>query len=112
MSTFDSLPKESKKLFCILYKQYLKNLKDNMSKSRARFMDNSDYIQKNLYSHLSVDDVSDICRNLHHNDFIECHFGDDLVLDVSITDDAIAFMQHRFKNGIKDLTTFITSLIP
>lgn len=111
MLNFDDLPKESKKLFCILYKKFLKQYKETNSISKASYIGDSDYIQETLYPKLSIEDVSSICWELQSLGYIECYPGDDLACEVSITSEARAFMQHRFKNNIKEISKFISQFI-
>lgn len=103
ISTFDEIPNLHKKVFCTLYKEYLKQ-NDHL------YIDNSDEIVENFFPKISSDKMSDICWNLKSKGLLTCYPGDDLANGISITDDAIAFMEHRFKNNIKSILNFITSL--
>lgn len=103
ISNFDEIPNLHKKVFCTLYKEYLKN--DN-----HLYIDNSDDIVRNFFPKISSDKMSSICWNLNSKGVLDCYPGDDLANGISLTDDAIAFMEHRFKNNIKNIISFITSL--
>lgn len=108
---FDDLPKESKKLFCLLYKEFLNNYKETNSITKSSFIGDSDYINENICNDLSLEDTSRICWNLKALGYVDCGPGDDLACDVTITNEARAFMQHRFKNNIKEISKFVVSLI-
>lgn len=111
MLDFNSLPKESQKLFCTLYKHYLECRKNGQSIQESSYIGDSDYIQNNLYSDLPLDDVSAICWNLKSLGFIACYPGDDLANGVTITSEARAFMENKFKNDVKNIAKFIFDLI-
>ncbi|MDU3549068.1 MAG: hypothetical protein E7F83_16810 [Clostridium sp.] len=103
ISSFDEIPTLHKKVFCTLYKEYLKQ-------NNHLYIDNSDEIVENFFPEISSDKMSAICWNLKDKELLICYPGDDLATEISLTDDAIAFMEHRFKNNIKNIINFITSL--
>lgn len=108
---FESITNEAKNVFCTLYKVYLNNRKDGLSISKSSYIGDSDYIQEKYFPDINLDDITDICWNLSSKGFLTCYPGDDLACGVSLTPDAIAFMQHKFSNDIKKLTSFIANLV-
>lgn len=103
INNFDEIPNLHKKVFCTIYREYLNN-------DHHLYIDNSDEIINKFFTKISSEQMSDICWNLKRKGMIDCYPGDDLANGISITDDAIAFMEHRFKNNIKSIISFLTAL--
>lgn len=104
IKNFDEIPNIDKKVFCTLYKEYLSN--DN-----NLYIDNSNDIVDKFFPEISSDKMSDICWNLRSKGLIDCYPGDDLATEISLTSDAIAFMENRFKNNTTNIIKFLTQLI-
>lgn len=66
------LSKDNDFLICSLYKNYLEKVKNGSSKSDARWLGSSDYIQENLLTDWSKDDVATACWGLHSKGLLKC----------------------------------------
>lgn len=106
------LSKDNDILICSLYKHYLEKVKNGSSKSDARLISSSDELQETLLNTWSKDDVATTCWELHSKGLLECTSGDDIANDIYLTNEGIIYMENRFKNGIIELTDFITKFIP
>lgn len=99
----DSLTKDSATLLSVMYKHYLSQRKSGISKSDANYFENSSFIQENLISKWSFDDVDDTLRELSRSGLVSCCWYDDSAHDIILTDSVICKFEHRFKNGLSDL---------
>lgn len=107
----DDLTKEQKHLLVSMYKEMLSR-QPELSLHDARRFENSDVVRDLFCPDKTYDHVSDLCWALQSKGYIECYPGDDLADEISISDDTIIYMENKFKNGIKDVVSFIASLIP
>ena len=111
MSDFQ-LSKDDDFLICSLYKYYLEKVKNGSSKSDARWLGSSDEIQETLLNSWSKDDVATSYWELHSKGLLECCPGDDIAYSTYLTAEGIIYMENRFKNGLIELTDFISKFIP
>ena len=107
----DNLTKEQQRLLVSMYKEMLSR-QPALSLADARKFEDSDIVRDLFCPDKSSDDVADLCWALHSKGYLKCEPGDDLANDISITDDAIIYMENRFKNGFKEIASFLSSLIP
>lgn len=107
-----NLTKDAEKLLCAMYKDYLEKRKSGSSKSHANYWGTSHVIHENLLPKWSFEDVDDICRELSRAEMIKCGWGDNIALYISISDLGIIYMENRFKNGLKDVASFLGNFIP
>jgi len=106
------LTKDADKLLCTLYKEYLERRKSGLSKSDATSFEDSDDIRNQYFPKWSSDDAANVCWELHNAEYVHCCPGDDLANDVELRTEAIIYMENRFKNGLKDVLTFLSNFIP
>lgn len=106
------LTKDSEKLICLLYKDYLEKRKSGQSKSEANDFGSSHDIHENLCSDWLFDDVDDTCRELSRSGLLRCLWADDIAYIVRLSDSGITYMENRFKNDIKDVLEFLSNFIP
>lgn len=97
------LTKDSEKLLCVLYKNYLEKRKSGAAKSEAKSFGSSHNIHESLCPNWLFEDVDDTCRELSRADSIAYH--------VNLSDFAISYMDNRFKNGLKDVINFLANLL-
>ena len=107
-----NLTKDSEKLLCVMYKDYLEKRKSGMSKSRANYFGTSHVIHEELLPKWSFEDVDDTCRELSRAGLINCSWADNIAIWISISDLAISYMENRFKNGLLGVVDFLTKFIP
>lgn len=109
--SMDDLTKEQQKLLVSMYKEVLSR-QPALSFEDSNYFEDSDHIRDLFFREETSDYVANICWNLESNGYIECDPGDDLANNVVLTNKTIIYMENRFKNGIKDIVTFLASLIP
>lgn len=112
MIVIKQLTKDADKLLCIFYKDYLSKVKSGLSKSSSSCFGNSDEITAKYLPDWHPEDTADICWELHKAGYAVCSRGDDIANDVTLTREAIVYMENRFKNGINDVTDFISKFFP
>ena len=86
----DDLTKEQKHLLVSMYKEVL-NRQPALSMEDANKFDDSDQLIE-LFS-------------------LNASSGDDLANDISLSDKTIVCMENRFKNGLKDVLSFLSNFI-
>lgn len=106
------LTKDAEKLLCVLYKDYLEKRKSGVPRGEANYFSDSDYIQDKFLPNWTSDDVSDLCWEMHRAGVLRCTPGDNLANNVTLTPDAIARMENRFKDNVKEIAEFIGNFIP
>ncbi len=107
-----SLTKDSEKLICIMYKDYLEKRKSGVSKSDAKKFGSSHTIHEQLVPDWLFEDVDETCRELSRAGLLHCVFGDNIACKVFMSDQGIVYMENRFKNGLNELVDFISKLSP
>lgn len=105
------LTKDSEKLLCILYKNYLVKRKLGSAKSVAKSFGSSHDIHESLCPNWIFEDVDDTCRELSRAGMLNCSWADNIAYHVKLSDIAISYMDNRFKNGLKDIANFLSNLI-
>lgn len=98
------LTKDADKLACTLYKEYLSKRKSGVSKSDAKYFESI----VNLLPDWHPDDIDETLSELKRAGFVKRYVSGDFVL----LDDLIIYMENRFKNGLTEVTDFITKFIP
>ena len=102
------LTKDADKLICCIYREYLEKRKSGSSKANAKEFDANFYKDVKDISNWDSSDVSDTLSELKNAGFIKLYITDDF----SLNDEAIIYMENRFKNGLNELTDFISKFIP
>ena len=105
------ITKDAQKLLAILYKTYLEKRKSNISKTKAKTFGSSKEIHKQLCPEWIFEDVDDTCRELSRSKLLVCYWADNIAYNVELSDSAIAYMDNKFKNGLKEVANFIANLI-
>lgn len=104
------LTKESDYLICSLYKKYLQNRADGISKENSKSMGGSKEIQQTIFPNMSLDDVDETCRELSRAEMLDCYFADNTIYIATLTDKAIIYMENRFENNVNKVIDFIAKL--
>lgn len=100
------LSKDADKLLCTIYKKYLERRKQNLDKSTA-----SNFTLHDICSLLPTTNEDDISTDLHElskKQIVKLYMDYEIVL----TSDGIVYMENRFKNGLNEVTDFISKFIP
>lgn len=105
------LTKDSNKLLCILYKTYLQRIKDGTDKYYAKSFGSSHKINNMMIPEWSIYKIDETCRELDRSGFLECGYYDGHVFRSTLNDDAIIYMEQRFKNGVKEFLEYFSKII-
>lgn len=106
------LSKNNDILICSLYKHYLKQVKNGVSKSDARWLGSSDEIQETFLTSWSKDDVATSCWELHSKGLLQCSPGDDIAYSTYLTENGIIYMETRFSDKLEKVVDYISKFIP
>lgn len=102
------LTKDTDKIFCLIYKEYLNRRKGGMSKSSAKMFDDPEALRSQFLQGILEDDIHEALHELKTNhmtrNFIDGSF--------ELEDEGIIYMENRFKNGLIEITDFIAKFIP
>lgn len=102
------LTRDSDKMLCCLYKEYLGRRKLGNSKRNSRRFTKEYCSNDFILSSWCRSDISDSIMELGQKKYLKVYIGGDFEL----TDSAIIYMENRFKNNIVELTDFISKFIP
>ena len=101
------LTKDADKMLCIIYKMYLEKTKDGMSKTAANAFEEDFYRFDKLLSKWHPDDITTTFLELGQKGYLKIYISGNF----EITNQAIIYMENRFKNGLLDLVDFVTKFI-
>lgn len=104
------LTKESDYLICKLYKEYLQRRMEKMPKTEAKCFGSSAEIHSELMPDALYEDVDETCRELERAGLLDCSGSDFEVVKAIFTDQAIIYMENRFKNSVKDVTDYLIKI--
>lgn len=102
------LTKDADKLICCIYKNYLEKRKSGTPKSEAKEFEGNFYRNVKALSKWNDADAADTLQELHNAKYIRKNVWGDF----SLLDSAIIYMENRFKNGLNEVTDFISKFIP
>lgn len=102
------MTKDADKFICICYHDYLSRIKNGSSKTDAMFFSQDYRNENNFFSSWHGDDFLSVSRELSDLEFLK-KFVDG---SFSLTPNAIEYMENRFKNGLLEITDFISKLLP
>jgi hypothetical protein len=104
------ITKDANLMLCTLYKAYLEKRKAGTSKADAKYFGNHVKIQEQYFPDISPDDVDETLRELWRSKFIDARGYDGHVCYSTLTDDAIIYMENRFKRGLSEVIETIAAL--
>lgn len=100
------LTKDADKMLCCLYKEYLQRVKLGSSKSTSRRF-KMEYTKSDpVLSQWHEDDICITRNELKRNGLLNVQTSGNFEL----TDNAISYMENRFKNGLSEVMDFISNL--
>lgn len=102
------LTKDADKLVCSLYKLYLSRRKDGFDKVHARQFSLSDITDMKPFDSWSENDIIDTLRELSRAGFGRLYISGSFIAH----DAFVIYMESRFKNGLNEVTDFISKFIP
>lgn len=101
------LTKDADKLLCCAYKMYLERRKSGSSKDVAKEFEKDFYLSDKHLCNWQDDDVLDTIYELYKADLIRVDIAGNFALKPS----AIIYMENRFKNGLNEITDFVSKFI-
>ena len=104
----DDLTNEQKRLLVSMYQEVLSR-QPALSMEQANFFKNSDQFIELFSLDMSSKYVSELCLKLKTKGYIACYRGDNLANDISLSDQTIIYMENKFKNGLKDVLSFLST---
>lgn len=104
------ITKDANLMLYTLYKAYLEKRKAGTPKADAKYFSDYDSVHLQLFSNASVEDVDETLRELWRSEFITARGYDGHVCRVTLTDDAIVYMENRFKRGLSEVIEAIAAL--
>ena len=104
------LTKEADYLISLLYKSYLEKRKNGISKFQSKHTGSSSEILDNILPKWEFDDVDETCRELCRANMLQGQFASDVMVDSFLTDNAIIYMENRFKNGLNSVIEHISKI--
>ena len=102
------LTKDATKLICTVYKSFLEKRKSGESKANAKHFEPDYYKTLSPISSWSDADIMDTLAELKRAGFLKLYINGGFQLN----DEAIIFMEKRFKNGLVEVSDFISKFIP
>lgn len=102
------LTKDADKMLCIIYKMYLEKIKNGMSKTKSNSFEDDFYKEDNILSAWHRDDITTTFLELGRKGFLKIYIGGNF----NLTDQAIIYMENRFKDGFLAVADFISKFIP
>lgn len=116
MQSLDELTNDAKYLISSMYKEYVSRRKDNVSKEKAIRFQSVENIHETLMKDWTLEDTLFTCRELKKKNFISgMDYGQNSMIRISLTTDAIAVMESKFKDDAEKVLDFlvkIKSMIP
>lgn len=107
----EDLTREQQRLLISMYKEVLSR-QPALSFDKANYFVDSDEVRDLFFLDQTSGHVSDLCWKLKAKDYITCDRGDNLANDIELTDKTIIYMENRFKDGVKDVLSFLSQFIP
>lgn len=105
MGTYQ-ITKDADKMICCIYKSYLERRKNGESKSLAKRFENNYFASDSNLSKWQSEDISETLLELAHSQLVNIYIGGDF----NITDQAIIYMENRFKNGLSEILDIISKM--
>lgn len=106
------LTNEGKYMLYVMYQEYLGRRNQDIPKDDAMLFGGAEQLQSSLFPAWPTHDISAVARDLSASGFLSTLFGDNELLESSLTKDAIIFMETRFKRNLKNLLGAISELRP
>ena len=102
------LTKDADKMICFIYKTFLQLRKSGLPKSEARQFEEDYFSTNKSFSSWHPDDYDETITELGRAGLIKLY----VTGNFELTDLGIIYMENRFKNGLTELTDFISKFIP
>lgn len=100
------LTKDTDKMFCLIYEEYLSRRKAGDSKSSAILFHHPQALQSEFLQGIHEDDIYSAIRELDQKGLIKKYID----ASFELSDDGIIYMENRFKNGLKEVLGYLSAL--
>lgn len=101
-----NLTKDADKLMCYIYYMYLDRVEFGNSKSASKHFDENFYQEVDQLSDWHYDDIVECLESLKKIGFIKLFITNSFYIE----DSGIVYMENRFKNGLKEIISYVTAL--
>lgn len=101
------ITKDSEKLLCSLYKVFLDRRKSGEPKRSARRFEDEFFSANEPFASMDPSDVDDSILELHRKGLLKVFIGG----DCDLTDDALVYLENRFKNGLVSVLSFLAQFV-
>lgn len=102
------LTNDADKMICCLYREYLSRRSNGVAKRDARRFTDEYFSSDVVLSKWLDADISDTKLELGRNKYLQLYISDEFEL----REDAIIYMESRFKNGLSEVLDLISKFIP
>lgn len=113
---FKDLTKNSQYLLTQMLKKYHRQIKDGKAKHKAIYINRTAWdTKKDFIPSYDLEDVNTFLNELQHNGFINCNYGSNFAVDITLSNKSLEWYDHRFRdnfNEFLDLANKIKNLIP
>ena len=99
--------KDAEKMLCTLYKAYLERRKSGAPKQSARRFEAAYFPTTEPFASMDYRDVDDAKLELSRKGLLRVILGG----DCDITDDALVYLDNRFKDGLVSVISFLAQFI-
>jgi hypothetical protein len=104
------LTKDADVLICLVFKSYSEKRSNGLSKTLSNDFGDSETFHKAFVPKWHIDDVYDICAELHRADLMYYMWASGIFLESRLTDNGIIYMENRFERNITKLLDYIKKL--
>lgn len=104
------LSRDDKIILAKMYKAYLERRKQGTSKTDARNFRDSEIVRDELCREFSYREVFETCVRLGNKGFLDVWCADNKTYRLLLQEKTIAYMDNRFKDGIKAVVKFIAEI--
>lgn len=102
------LTKDTDKMLCFFYEEYLTRRKSGIEKSQAKEFDSPDQLITQFMQGTLPNDIFESLYELRKHNLIKLYVDGGFTL----RSEAIVYMENRFKNGLIEIADFIAKFIP
>lgn len=107
-NSMPDLTRDADKMICCLYKEYLTRRDHGISKRDSKRFTNEYFKSDIVLSKWQYADISDTKMELGQKKYLHVYIGDEFEFD----DNAIVYMENRFKNGLTEVIDIVSKFIP
>lgn len=104
------LTQNAEYLLCVLYKAYVERSESDEFADIAAYFGGSEDIQQDYITNWSTGKIDNAAWELSRKGLLATQSGDDTVCQSALTDDGIAYMEHRFGRKLDTLLQRLATL--